>query len=183
MALKAKHDGFDKDLTATDDGELIVRAIQESEFEHASGKGDAWVWQSANVDIDVNDTLIAVKNLTGRLLIWDRMVISPGNVAMHVDIGIGEETTTMAGTTIVGRNPNGSFLGKAATAIATAIGDETALSDANLIFTAWGSTTNTTCIPLDGLVCTQGQYLQVNSELEATSGRIALFGHFADEVS
>jgi|TARA_Y100000296_G_scaffold87229_1_gene130770 hypothetical protein len=182
MGLKAKHENTEIDILATHDGHLIGHAITETEFEHNSGRGNSWIWQSANVDIDVNDTLIAVRNDTDSFLIWTRMLISPGNVAMHCNIGIGEATTTMAGTTITGRNPNGEFLGKSPASLATAIGDETALADADLIFTAWGSTTETKIIPLDGLVCVKGQYLQVNSELEATSGRIALFGHFSSEV-
>lgn len=105
------------------------------------------------------------------------------NVVTELDIGIGEATTTLSGTTIVGRNPNGRFLGKSVTALATAIGDEAAVADADLMFTVWGSIVESKIISLDGLVLAQGQYIQVNNEIETTSGRVAIFAHFDNEIS
>lgn len=169
-------------IKSTLDAELEVRAIMESEFEHAAGAGDSWCWQNADADINVGDTTIAVRNDTSRFLIFDRMIISPANVVSEYDIGIGELTTTMAGTAIVGRPTNGAFLGRTASALATSFGDETGLADAYPIFTVWGSITESQVIPLDGITLVKGQYIQVNCEIETTSGRVALFGHFADEI-
>jgi hypothetical protein len=183
MAIKGTNsNGNEGAILSTFDGELKVRAIAETEFEHAAGTGEAWCWQNADADIDVGDTTICVRNDSEKFLIWDRAIISPANVVAEYDFGIGELTTTMAGTVITARPTNGEFLGRTASALSTAYGDETALADADLIFTAWCPITQSVTFALDGLVCVKGQYLQVNCEIETTSARIALFGHFADEI-
>ena len=40
--------GNETQIKSTIDGELEVRAIVESELEHASSRGDAYAWRSEN---------------------------------------------------------------------------------------------------------------------------------------
>ena len=80
MTIKGTYKGTPKSIAATEDNELIVRAITEEEIEHASGKGKAYVWHSANTDIDVGDTILFIKNLGDEFLIFDRVFLHPANV-------------------------------------------------------------------------------------------------------
>jgi hypothetical protein len=36
--------------------------------------------------------------------------------------------------------------------------------------------------PLDGIILGKNQYLQINQDTESTSGGVAIFGHFEDEL-
>ena len=55
------HNGAEVQINATNDGELEVRAIIESELEHASAKGSAYCWTSADTDIDAGDTVCLLR--------------------------------------------------------------------------------------------------------------------------
>lgn len=171
--------GNETQILATQDGELEVRAIVETELEHASANGRAYAWRSTNSDIDAGDTRLFIKNTSDKFLIFSYAVFNPANVVCDYDIGIGGATTTPTGTTVTATNLNGlvniseSYL---------AYDDETAVADADPIVTVTVPTTGSHRLELDGFILGKNQYLQINQETESTSGRVTVFGHFEEEL-
>ena len=106
MGIKGKYNGTERDILATKDGELEVRAIVESELEHASSTGKSFCWTSADTDIDAGDTRLLIKNTGDKFLVLSRSIFTSGNVACKWSIGIGAATDTLAGTAITAVNMN-----------------------------------------------------------------------------
>jgi hypothetical protein len=171
--------GNETQINSTMDGELEVRAIVESELEHASSKGDAYAWRSANTDIDAGDTRLFIKNTSDKYLILSYAIFTPANVVCTYDIGIGSDTTTATGTTVTATNLNGTIT---VTESYQAYDDETAVADATPIVSVTVSTTESYRLDLDGYIIGKNQYLQINQETESTSGRVTVFGHFEEEL-
>ena len=158
----------------------ILKVEPSSRFARACALGKGYVFQGSNVDIDVNDTLLLIKNLIGEILYFERAMIAPANVVTELDFGFGNKTTTLAGTEITGRVVG--HPGESVSGLVDCYSDETALTDADLMFTAWGSIVNTEEVDLSGLYCKKGAYLQINNEIETTSGNIAVFCYHSDEA-
>lgn len=157
--------------------ELVTRAIQESELEHASIGGAAYSWYSGARDIDTGDTMLFVKNTSDTPLILDRMDIIGSNVACTWTIRLGSDTTTPTGTPVVGVNLNVTFAALAADA--TAAFDEEAVADGTEVRTFHtAATVQATPIPMTGFILGKGHYIQINQETESTAGSVALIGHF-----
>lgn len=171
--------GNETQINSTMDGELEVRAIVESELEHASSKGDAYAWRSANTDIDAGDTRLFIKNTSDKYLILSYAIFTPANVVCTYDIGIGSDTTTATGTAVTATNLNGTIT---VTESYQAYDDETAVADATPIVSVTVSTTESYRLDLDGYIIGKNQYLQINQETESTSGRVTVFGHFEEEL-
>ena len=171
--------GTETQIKATQDGELEVRAIVETELEHASANGRAYAWRSANTDIDAGDTRLFIKNTSDKFLVLSYGVFEPANVVCSYDIGIGNATTTATGTGITATNLNGTV---AVSESYLSFDDETAVADATPIVSYTVNTTNSMRIELDGFILGKNQYLQINQETESTSGRVTIFGHFEAEL-
>ena len=171
--------GNETQINSTMDGELEVRAIVETELEHASSKGDAYAWRSANTDIDAGDTRLFIKNTSDKYLILSYAIFTPANVVCTYDIGIGSDTTTATGTEVTATNLNGTIT---VTESYQAYDDETAVADATPIVSVTVSTTESYRLDLDGYIIGKNQYLQINQETESTSGRVTVFGHFEEEL-
>ena len=171
--------GTETQIKATQDGELEVRAIIETELEHASSNGRAYAWRSANTDIDAGDTRLFIKNTSDKFLILSYAIFEPANVVCSYDIGIGAETTTPTGTAITGEVLNGTMI---ANESYLAYDDETAVADAAPICSYTISTTASFRADLDGFILGKNQYVQINQETESTSGRVTVFGHFEVEL-
>lgn len=177
--VKGKSNGASIDIVATGDGELEVRAITETELEHASAKGRAYAWRSNNGDIDAGDTLLFVKNTSDKFLILSYAIFTPANVVCTYDIGTGSDSTTATGNAIVATNLNGTVV---AVDSYVAFDDETAVADTTPIVSYTVSTTESLRAELDGFILGKNQYIQINQETESTSGRVTLFGHFEEEL-
>jgi hypothetical protein len=171
--------GNETQILATQDGELEVRAIIETELEHASANGRAYAWRSSNSDIDAGDTRLFIKNTSDKFLIFSYAVFTPANVVCTYDIGIGNETTTPTGTVVTATNLNGLI---AVSESYLAYDDETAVADATPILSVTTNTTESLRMELDGYILGKNQYLQINQETESTSGRVTVFGHFEEEL-
>jgi hypothetical protein len=164
-----------KTAEVNDENELVTRAITESELEHASGRlGTAFSWTSNNGDIDVGDTLLFIKNTGTVPLILDRLDINPANVLATYSIRLGKATTTPAGNVITAVNLSQS--GETSTALA--YDDETAVADGSVILNVTAPTAVDTSRTLDGYILKQGHYIQINQDVECTSGRVTVIGHF-----
>ncbi len=157
--------------------ELVTRAITEAEIEHASSEGNAFAWDSTELDIDTGDTMLFIKNTDDVPLILDRVIITASNVSCTWTILLGTLTTTPVGTTVVGVNLNTQFSTK--TADVVSMSDETALADGSII-----SRLLTVATPgfatqdLTGVIISKNGYVQVNQITESTSGSAILYGHF-----
>lgn len=171
--------GNEGQIRSTLDGELYVRAIVETEIEHAAAQGRAYAWRSANTDIDAGDTRLFIKNTSDKFLIFSYAIFSPANVVCTYDIGIGNETTTATGTVITASNLNGTVI---LSESYDAYDDETAVADATPIISVAAPTTGSYRIELDGFILGKNQYLQINQETESTSGQVTVFGHFEEEL-
>jgi hypothetical protein len=181
MGIKGLNtNGADSAIKATLDGELQVRAIGESELEHASANGRAFCWVSANTDIDAGDTRLFIKNTSDKFLVLSRAIFNPANVVCNWHIGIGADTTTPTGTSITATNMNQQFTNASEDYLA--YDDETAVADATLMFPVTTNTTDSQEIPLDGVILGKNHYIQINQETESTSGQVAVFGHFEAEL-
>jgi hypothetical protein len=180
FSVKGKHKGASIDIIATGDGELEVRAITEQLLEHASSRGLAYCWSSADSDIDAGDTRLFIKNTSDKFLVFDYAIINFGNVSCKYDFGHGQLTTTPAGTAITAGVLNAAITVQESY---LAYDDETAVADATRLFTASANTTNDTYVPLTGIILGKNQYLQINQETESTSGRVNVWGRFEEELS
>lgn len=179
-SLKGVSEGTEVLIKSTSTGELVVNAITSKEIYHNSSGGDAYCWLSANTDIDITDTRLFIKNLSNKFLVLDRAIINPANVVARYTFGIGTLTTTPTGTLITPVNLNQRFSSSAADAIA--YDDETAVADATAMFVAVCSTVESTYVSLDGIILAKNQYIQINQSTECTSGQVAVFGYFTDEI-
>jgi hypothetical protein len=171
--------GTETQIKATQDGELEVRAIVETELEHASAKGRAYSWQSTNSDIDAGDTRLFIKNTSDKFLVLSYIEGNPANVVCDYDIAIGTETTTPTGVSVVGLSLNGNVV---ASESYIAYDDETAVATGGTRKTITVPTTNSIISPLDGFILGKNQYVQITQITESTSGRISVFGHFEEEL-
>jgi hypothetical protein len=171
--------GNETQIKSTSDGQLEVRAIMETELEHASAKGRAYAWRSNNANIDAGDTLLFIKNTSDKFLIFSYAIFTPANVVCTYNIGIGAETTTPAGNAITATNLNGTININESY---TAYDDETAVADATPMVSYTTNTTESLRVELDGFILGKNQYLQINQETESTSGRVTVFGHYEEEL-
>jgi len=161
--------------------ELVVRAIQTSELEHASGVlGTGYAWSSGDLDIDAGDTMLFIKNTASTALILDSLNLSGSNVICQWTVAIGSATTTPTGTTVNAVNLNRTF--SQAQANALAFSDETAVADGDTLFTVWTGITSTVIVSLVGVILGKNHYIQINQETESTSGAAHVCGHF-EQVS
>jgi len=161
------------------DNELVVRSIAEFHLEDAShDRGDAYSWDSTELNIDIGDTMLFVQNTSDKILVLDRLILNGSNVICTWDVGIGSATTTPTGTVVTAVNLNRIFSAQAPDA--TSFSDETAVADASLVFRFKTPIDNTLVTAMAGIVLGKNHYIQVNQETESTSGSAILIGHFEE---
>lgn len=158
------------------DGQLVVRAIQQSELEHSSIGGKGYSWDSTELDIDAGDTMLFVKNLGDTPLILDRLSMNGSNVVCTWTILLGSLTTTPAGTLVTPANINNRFSGSVPDAIAYS--DETAVADGVIVDRIKTAVETHHDHNLEGIILEKNQYIQVNQVTESTSGSVVVYGHF-----
>ncbi len=158
-----------------DEGELIVRSVVESELEHASINGTAYVWQAVTADVGAGDTLLFIKNLGDTPLILDRANFLGGNVASLYNILLGKATTVPDAINITGRNLNQRF---GDDADVHAVADEDTVADGTLMESIHVPVTVMLEWNLDGYILEKGVYIQINQVTESTAGGTAIIGHF-----
>jgi hypothetical protein len=183
MAIKGKHKGADIDITATDDGELIVRAINEEVIEHASGNGLAFSFHVVEAAIDTTDTVLFVKNTDDKIFVCDRATLQSDAAAIMLwDIAIGKATTTpVAGggtTTPISLYPTYSSVPSH-----IAMYDETAVAQGDVIHShrlpAGAASAH---IELHGVLLGKGQYIQFDVSGTTPVVGCTLWGHWETEA-
>lgn len=168
--------GFQAEVN--EEQELVVRSIVESELEHASIEGNAYIWYSGSTqNLAADDTFLFIRNDGDTPLVLDRLVIMGSNVICTWAIRLGNATTTPAGGSVVtGLSLNQRFSGEAADV--TARTGETAVADASLAEEVITAVTTTHHHTLNGYILEKGQFIQINQVTESTSGSCTIVGHF-----
>ena len=182
MSIKGKHNNQDKDIQATDDGELIVRAITEEGIEHAAGMGNAFSFHVTEAAIDTTDTVLFVRNDDAALLVLDRCTLN-GDVAeiMNWQIRLGKATTTPTGGALTPVNLYPTFSGKTFTHIS--LTDETAVAAGDLIEEHKVQVLNPAHhVPLHGIVLGKGHYVQFDIVGTTPVVGMTLWAHWETEA-
>ena len=161
----------------TPQNELKALTRSKTGIEAAALRGDAFVWNSIEADIDAGDTMLFVRNDSIRPLHLDRLEICGSNVACTHDLGLGKATTTPTGTAVTSVNLNPKFGNESQS---TAFGDETAVADATVFGRAKTLATEHLTYSLRGIVLERGAYIQINQETESTTGSCSVYGYYED---
>lgn len=157
-------------------GELLTKARTQAGIIRASELGNAYSWDSTELDIDAGDTMLFVQNTSDIPLILDSLIINGSNVICTWDINTGTDTTTAAGTTVAAANLNTAFT--TVLANATAFSDETAVADGTTVARVKTIISGHHVHDLTGLVLAKNHYIQINQETESTSGSVILIAHY-----
>ena len=159
-------------------GQLITKSIVEAELEEASERGLAFSWYTGNQNIDINDTLLFVQNTGSDPLHLVRLVLNGDSTnPMIYDIGLGSETTTPAGGTLLTAiNINHIFSSVLPDAIART--DETAVADA-IAYTRIKMLADVDrVVSMVGVILGKNHYIQINCETEPAAVSATLVGHY-----
>ena len=170
--------GSGKKAQVNDENELVTRSITESEIEHASASGKAYIWDSTEKDIDAGDTMLFVQNTSETPLILDVATINGSNVICTWTMHTGADITTPSGTTVSGVNMNPKFRSVPADAIGYA--DETAVADGDIVCRVKTAISTTQNVDLGGFILERNHYVQFTQVTESTSGSVILRAHYAN---
>jgi len=159
-------------------GQLVTRSIVEAEIERASEDGEAFAWYTGDQNIDINDTLLFVKNTTSIPLHLTSLRLNGDSTnPMIYDIGLGSETTVPAGGTLLTAvNLNHIFTSDPPNAIART--DETAVADATPFMRIKVLADLDESISLIGIILGRNHYIQINCETEPAAVSATLTGHY-----
>lgn len=175
--MTIKGGNSNKPMDVNNDSEGLVKATTQTGIKKAALKGNAFSWLSTDSDIDVGDTRLFIRNDSTTPLYLDRAIFLPANVACDWSINIGNANTTPTGTAVVAANLTQAGRGPDA----TSYDDETAVADGTEIDYVHTDTTGTITHSLDGVILMRGQYIQINQEIESTSGRVIVYGYYDSE--
>jgi hypothetical protein len=143
-------------------------------------KGNAYIAQSQDLNIDASDTLLLLRNDSASPLVIDQIIVTNGNVASRYEGHIITAAFTAAGTAVVPLNLN---TGAASTAHVTCIADETGNTQGTVIYDIASSPTATTpsmvIIQPMGLILARGISFAVDQVAESTAGACSIEFHFA----
>lgn len=169
--------GGGKKAAVNSDHELVTRAVTESLIQHASiERGDAYAWDSTELNIDAGDTMLFVKNTGTSVLVIDRVVFSGSDVVCTWTMRMGNGTPDPTGTEVIPTNLNQTFSNKPAMAVA--FSDETALADGLVIGRVKTGIDGHHDHDATGTVLGQDHWIQVNQDTESIRGSVIIKGHF-----
>lgn len=159
-------------------GQLVTKSIVEAELEEASERGLAFSWYTGDQNIDINDTLIFVKN-TGSTPLHLILLTLNGDSTnpMIYDLGLGSETTPPAGGTVITAvNLNQIFTSDPPEAVART--DETAVADATVFKRVKMLADVDKDVSLVGVILGRNHYIQINCETEPAAVSATIIGHY-----
>lgn len=159
-------------------GQLITKSIIEAELEEASERGLAFSWYTGDQNIDINDTLLFVKNTSFKPLHLVFLKLNGDSTnAMIYDIGLGSETTVpVGGTLLTAVNLNHIFQSDKPDAVART--DETAVADATAFTRVKMLAEVDKEVSLVGVILGKNHYIQINCETEPTAVSATLIAHY-----
>jgi hypothetical protein len=187
MTIQGKHNGIAKDIEATDDGELIVRAITEEEIEHASSKGNAFSFHVTSAAIDSTDTVLFVRNDDATLLVLDRCTLNADLVeTMTWQICLGSTITTPSGGALSPVNLYPTFASKSFSHISltdeTAVAQGSIIEEHTIVMAPTEKQTLPLLVPLHGIILGKGQYVQFDIVGTTPVVGMTLWGHWGESV-
>lgn len=144
-------------------------------MENAITKGDAYIFASIDADVNVDDTLLIVRNDSKNMkLIIIRVELTNGNVASIYPIH--KVTAAYTASNNTGNEINAGGWGKEAPA--TVSNDETANAQGTVLGYIGGSVAEgnyhrDTCVVLN-----EGEALGVDQPTESTAGAVTMYGFF-----
>lgn len=139
--------------------------------------GGSYVFIVDDVDVDVDDTLLLVRNDVDRPFAIDRIDFEGGNAASEYWIHVVTANFTAAGTAVTPFNLN-THSGEPRGSGLTALGDETGNTAGTVIHRELiAATTMAEWEPL-GLILGQGVAIGVDQKTESTAGKVSIWGHY-----
>jgi hypothetical protein len=165
------------------DSQLLTRAVAITALHNASLKGDAYSWKAVNANIDATDTALLIRNdsVTRYLVVEKLYVWSDVASAIHVHM-TNKATFTATGTAVVGVNLNTASNNVAP---ATAIADETANTQGNIILTLETNETTTDIFGITydfngSVILGQNGCIAVDLVAEPAAFECTIIGYFLD---
>lgn len=182
MALQGKHNNSNKDIKATDDGELIVRAIIEEEIEHFASIGNSFSFHVTSTAISTTDTVLFVRNDDSALFVPDRATLNSDlSETMTWQIRLGKAITTPSGNALTPVNLYPTFSGKTFSHIS--LQDETAVAAGDLIEEhTLAALASPEIIDMHGIILGKGQYIQFDIVGTTPVVGMTLWGHWESEA-
>jgi len=160
------------------EGQKVVKSIEESEYEHASNLGQAWMWCSAPATFAAADTVLAVRNDSKTLPLHITAIkIHNGDTASRFDVHIITSDYTSAGTTVTPTNPN-TDSNASATADATSHADETGNTQGSVIEYPYLAVDSEEIIDARGVDLAQNSAIAVDMVAGGTEVSVTIYGHY-----
>ena len=160
-------------------GQALMKGSMEPEIVRvARTTGEAYAWNSQNINIDTTDTLLSIRNDSPtKNLVIDRLIFNAGDVAQRFEVYKVLVDYTAAGTAIVpvALGPRGGA------ASATSNSDETGFDQvASNVFMEVSLLPTTPIQVKCGLVLGGGEALGIDQIGEGAVADCIAFGYFVD---
>jgi len=156
-------------------GQALVKAITESDFENASEAGLAYNWSSGIIDIDATDTVLLLKNESDDPLHIESITINNGSVASQYQVHLPTTEVTPTGATVSGTLLN---TGKTGDPDATARSDETNNTQGTIIFHPMLAVDDDTTINTVGLILGKNKSVGIDVVAETTESGVTIRAHY-----
>lgn len=158
-------------------GQLVTRAVFESELEHESSElGLAYTWDSIEIDIAAGVAMLYVKNDSDKPLHLERASFNGAVAIVTWTIHVGSATTAPNGNVVTGVNMNRIFA--SLTADATAKSNESAVAAGTIIGRVKTAIDGHHVHPMAGVILGKGDYVQFIQVTESARGSVILTGHY-----
>ncbi len=155
--------------------QLVVKAVDETLFESASEQGQTYNWSSGLVDIDANDTVLLVKNMSDVALHIESISIANGSVASEYTVHLPTAEVTVTGTTVTGTNLNTA---SANVADVSAASDETNNTQGNVVFTRFMAVDTNEKITTAGLILGKNKSVAVDVVADTAESAVTIRAHY-----
>lgn len=161
------------------DNQLVVKAVAETLFESASENGLTYNWSSDLVNIDADDTVLLVKNMSDVALHIESISIANGSVASEYTVHLpATEVTVTAGGG--GAVVTGTNLNTASSNVAdvSAASDETNNTQGNVVFTRFMAVDTNEKITTAGLILGKNKSVAVDVVEDTAESAVTIRAHY-----
>lgn len=145
----------------------------------SAGKGNYFILQSQDLNIDAADTLLCVRNDGNVPFAIDRMILSTGATWSRYECHIITASFTAAGTAVTPKCLNTGLSGTSALAAdLTVKSDETGNTQGAVIYDISLLALTTLVVPTPGLILARGVAFGIDQVTESAAGAASIEGHF-----
>jgi len=164
------------------EGQALAFSITQTELEHESEEnGVAYNWSTNSLDLDINETLLLVKNISDASLHIECVKIANGAAAAQFRIHRPTTDVTVVagsgGSVITGTNLNGASVNVADASAAT---DETGNALGNTIRTVFLGINGEHSEPTPGTILGKNQSIAIDCITEPGTAAATIIGHYED---